>query len=317
MKSIVIQAYGGPEVLHITETPKPKINDNEVLVKVRAFAVTSADSRIRGARFPKGFGFLAKLAFGITKPRVHVLGSTYSGVVEQVGRNVAEFVPGDEVCGMTGIKMGTYAEYIVAKKQASIAKKPASVSHTDAAGLLFGGTAALYFIRDKLQVKNTDTILVNGASGAVGTNAVQLAHYYGADVTAVTTTKHHKLVQGLGATHVIDYQKQDITTMGKQYEVVLDTVGNITLAQALNLITPTGRAGLMVAGLGDTLRARGRVKTGTATEKKQDITFLLDLVAQNKLQVVIDACYKFDEIVKAHEHVDTGQKVGNIVVNVD
>lgn len=316
MKAAVIEAYGSPEVLKIRSVQKPKIGDNDILVRVKAVAVTSADSRIRSARFPKGFGFLAKLVFGITKPRIKILGNTYSGTVVEVGKNISMFSVGDEVCGMTGVKMGTYAEFIKVSKFKSIAKKPSTVSHEEAAGLLFGGTAALYFIRDKLSVKKQDTIIINGASGAVGTNAVQLAKYFGAKVTAVTSGDNAGLVRELGAEHVIDYTKQDLATLGQKFDVVLDTVGNVSPETAKELLNNGGRAGLMVAGLYETLKARGPIKTGTATEKKEDIDFLLKLVGQNKLKVVIDKLYKLDDIAKAHSHVDTGKKVGNVIVRL-
>lgn len=317
MKAAIINAYGPPEVLEVKEVPVPKIKDDEILVKVRAVAVTSADSRIRAARFPRGFGILARLAFGITKPRLKTLGSTYSGVVQEVGETVTRFKVGDEVCGMTGIKMGTYAELITVGKFKSIAIKPKMVSHEDAAGLLFGGTAALYFVRDKLAIKQNETVLVNGASGAVGTNAVQLAKHYGAKVTGVSSARNLAFIQNLGAKQTIDYEQQDTATLNQKFDVVLDTVGNISPDTAKNLLNTSGRAGLMVAGLGETLKARGQVMTGTATEKAEDIEFLLGLVEQGKIIVVIDKLYDFDDIVDAHRHVDTGQKVGNVVVRLN
>lgn len=315
MKAAVISAYGAPEALHVKELERPRIKSGEVLIRVRAVAVTSADSRIRAARFPRGFGFLARLAFGVFKPRVKILGSTYSGVIDEVGEGVSGFLVGDEVCGMTGIKMGTYAEYIKVNG-ASIVKKPKTVSHEQAAGLLFGGTAALYFIRDKLSVTKGDTVLVNGASGAVGTNAVQLASYFGGKVTAVTSPDNSALVARLGAEDYIDYLKHDLATLGKRFGVVLDTVGTISPMLAQKLLGSGGRAGLMVASLGEMFKARGPVMTGTATEKPEDIKFLLGLVEAGDLEVVIEKVYDFKDIVAAHTHADTGKKIGNIVVTL-
>ncbi len=316
MKVVIADSYGGPEVLHIVNAPSPSIGANDILVRVKAFAVTAADSRIRGARFPRGFGFLARLFFGLRKPRIKILGSTYSGVVEQVGSSHTQFEVGDEVCGMTGAKMGTYAEFIKVTKFKSITKKPSTVSHEDAAGLLFGGTAALYFIRDKLLVKKNDTVVINGASGAVGTNAVQLAKYYGGKVTGVTSTSNEKLVRELGASYILDYTKQDLVTSGQKFEVLLDTVGNISSTTAEKLLTKNGRAGLMVAGLYETLRSRGPVKTGTSTERKDDIDFLLKLTEQGELKVVIDRVYELNRIADAHNYVDAGKKVGNVIVRL-
>jgi NADPH:quinone reductase-like Zn-dependent oxidoreductase len=316
MKAAVVTAYGPPEVIQIQQTPKPNIHANDILIKVHAVAVTSADTRIRAARFPKGFGVFARLVFGVTKPRKPVLGSTYSGVVEQVGDSVHGFAVGDEVCGMTGISMGTYAEYIRVRGTKSTALKPKTISHEQAAGLLFGGTAALYFVRNKLAVGKGDSVLVNGASGAVGTNAVQLAKHFGAKVTGVTSANNTNLVKQLGASQCIDYTKHDLSSIEERFDVVLDTIGTISPALAAQMLKPNGRAGLMVATLGETFKARGNIKTGTATEKAEDIMFLLGLVEQGALDVVIDKTYPFAEIVQAHKHADTGQKVGNIVVKL-
>lgn len=316
MKAAIIDRYGPPEQLHIEQVAKPTINDSQLLVQVVATAVTAADVRIRAAKFPKGFGAIARLAFGIRGPRAKILGSTYSGVVVAAGKRVPEFSVGDEVCGMTGVKMGTYAEFVTVNNVKSIAKKPANVSHTHAAGMLFGGTAALYFLRDKLNIKQGETILINGASGAVGTNAVQLAKLFGATITGVTTQGNAALVKELGATEIIDYTKQDIAAIGKKFDVLLDTVGNISPEAAKPLLTRNGRAGLMVASLGEMIRMRGPVKSGTATEKREDIEYLLSLMKDGKLKAVIDSEYTIDHIVEAHRHVDSGRKVGSCIVTL-
>ena len=199
MKAAVNQQYGGPEVVRIAEVAQPVPGANEVLIRVRAAAVTSADARIRAARFPRGFRVPARLMFGIRRPRKHILGSSFSGVIEAVGPKVTGFEPGDEVCAMTGIKFGAHADYVAlpAKK---VARKPASVTHEDAAGVLFGGTTALFFLRDKAQVGPGQSVLINGASGAVGTNAIQLAKQFGAIVTAVTSGANRELVTQLEQT---------------------------------------------------------------------------------------------------------------------
>jgi len=316
MKAAIIDRYGPPEVFQVKDMPKPEIGDNEILVKVKAVAITAADSRVRGARFPKGFGLISRVVFGFTKPRIKVLGNTYSGIVEEAGKNVTEFKVGDEVCGMTGGKMGTYAELIKIRKFHSIAKKPAEVSHEDAAGMLFGGTAALYFLREKIGIKKGETAVINGASGAVGTNAVQLARYFGAKVIGVTSGDNAKLIKSLGAEDIIDYTKQNLSDSGRKFDVILDTVGNISPEIAKTLLTKKGRAGLMVAGLDVILKSRGPIKTGVATEKKEDIELLIGLVGQNRLKVVIDKTYPLQDIAKAHAHVDGGKKVGNVIVRI-
>jgi NADPH:quinone reductase-like Zn-dependent oxidoreductase len=318
MKVAYFEKYGSPDVVSISEAPKPKIKNNEILVKVVAAPVTAGDARIRGARFPKGFALPARLAFGVTKPRKKVLGMCFSGVVELVGPQVSNFKVGDDICGMTGIKMGTHAEYVVVKSTGSVAKKPKNISHEDASGLLFGGTAALFFLRDKAKVTNGDTVLINGASGAVGTNAVQIAKYLGGEVTAVTSSQNTKLVSSLGAKYIVDYTHEDILKSTNKYDVVLDAVGNISIKPGLKLLKLGGRLLLMVASLGQIVASSSKkqVLTGTATEKKEDIELLLKLLEKGDISVVIDKVYKFSDIAEAHRRVDSGNKTGNVIIKI-
>jgi NADPH:quinone reductase-like Zn-dependent oxidoreductase len=313
MKAAVNQQYGGPEVVRIAEVAQPVPGANEVLIRVRAAAVTSADARIRAARFPRGFRVPARLMFGIRRPRKHILGSSFSGVIEAVGPKVTGFEPGDEVCAMTGIKFGAHADYVAlpAKK---VARKPASVTHEDAAGVLFGGTTALFFLRDKAQVGPGQSVLINGASGAVGTNAIQLAKQFGAIVTAVTSGANRELVTQLGADNVIDYTKVDLLSIAERFDVVLDTVGNLGIKTSRPLLTAEGVALLAVADLGTILTARGNVITGTAPERAEDAQLLLNLIKEGTLTVVYDGVFDLDDIVEAHRRVDSGHKRGNIIV---
>lgn len=313
MKAAVNQQYGGPEVVRIAEVAQPVPGANEVLIRVRAAAVTSADARIRAARFPRGFRVPARLMFGIRRPRKHILGSSFSGVIEAVGPKVTGFEPGDEVCAMTGIKFGAHADYVAlpAKK---VARKPASVTHEDAAGVLFGGTTALFFLRDKAQVGPGQSVLINGASGAVGTNAIQLAKQFGAIVTAVTSGANRELVTQLGADNVIDYTKVDLLSIAERFDVVLDTVGNLGIKTSRPLLTAEGVALLAVADLGTILTARGNVITGTAPERAEDAQLLLNLIEEGTLTVVYDGVFDLDDIVEAHRRVDSGHKRGNIIV---
>ncbi|HBX79135.1 MAG TPA: alcohol dehydrogenase [Acidimicrobiaceae bacterium] len=313
MKAAVNQQYGGPEVVRIAEVAQPVPGANEVLIRVRAAAVTSADARIRAARFPRGFRVPARLMFGIRRPRKHILGSSFSGVIEAVGPKVTGFEPGDEVCAMTGIKFGAHADYVAlpAKK---VARKPASVTHEDAAGVLFGGTTALFFLRDKAQVGPGQSVLINGASGAVGTNAIQLAKQFGAIVTAVTSGANRELVTQLGADNVIDYTKVDLLSIAERFDVVLDTVGNLGIKTSRPLLTAEGVALLAVADLGTILTARGNVITGTAPERAEDAKLLLNLIKEGTLTVVYDGVFDLDDIVEAHLRVDSGHKRGNIIV---
>lgn len=233
--------------------------------------------------------------------------------VVHVGGGVDGFTPGDEVCGMTGTKLGTHAEYVSVQGDA-VARVPAGVSIDDAAGLLFGGTAALFFLRDKARVGPGSSVLVNGASGAVGTNAVQLARHFGARVTAVTSAANAALVTDLGAVEVVDHTTDDVAVTDQRFDVVLDCVGNLTIGSGRRLLTDTGVLVLAVAGLGETIRARSNVVAGSAPERAEDYGFLLGLVACGALTVVHDSSFGLDEIVDAHRRVDTGHKRGNVIV---
>jgi NADPH:quinone reductase-like Zn-dependent oxidoreductase len=314
MRAAVVDRYGGPEVIRIAEIPRPEPGADQVLVRVLAVAVTSGDARIRGARFPPGFGFLARLVFGLGRPRRRILGSAFSGLVEAVGSGSDRFAAGDPVCGMTGTRMGAHAQFI-AIEAAKLARVPPGVTHEDAAGVLFGGTTALFFLRDKASVGPGMSVLVNGASGAIGTNAVQLARHLGARVTGVTSGAHAAMVVDLGAERVIDYTSEDLSTLGERFDVVLDAVGNLSIASGRRLLGPKGVLVLAVAGLRETLRARGDVVAGSARERVVDFKLLLGLVVDGTLTVVHDRTYDLDDIADAHRRVDSGHKVGNIVVH--
>ncbi|MFJ7068210.1 NAD(P)-dependent alcohol dehydrogenase [Streptomyces sp. NPDC101115] len=313
MQAAVVNRYGAPDVVGIREVPRPAPRGDEVLVRVRAAAVTSADSRIRGARFPAGFGPFARLAFGVFRPRRTVLGSAFSGEVVSVGAHVRDLAPGDEVCGMTGMRLGAHAEYVAVPAR-KLARKPSAVSHEDAAGLLFGGSTALFFLRDKASVGPGMSVCVNGASGAVGTNAVQLAKHFGATVTGVTSTANAGLVADLGAARVIDHTRDGLAGVTERFDVVLDAVGNLSIASGRRLLNPGGVLLLAVADLGDTIRARGKVVAGPAPERVANFEFLLGLAAEGTLRVVIDRIHELSDIAEAHRRVDTGRKVGNVVV---
>lgn len=313
MKAAVADRFGPPEVVRVADVPTPIPRAGQVLVRVHAAAVTAADSRIRAARFPRGFGPVARLIFGPVRPRRKVLGGTYSGVVEAVGSKVAGLAPGDEVCGMTGLALGTHAELVrISAKR--VVRKPAAVTHEDAAGVLFGGTTALHFLRDKAHLRPGQSVLVNGASGAIGTNAVQLARHFGGTVTGVTSTANVQLVTDLGATRVIDYTNTPLAEVTDRFDVVLDTVGTLTSASGRRLLTDDGVLLLAVADLWQTLTSRGNVQSGAVPERPEDVAFLIGLVADGELRAVTDTVHTLDDIVAAHARVDSGHKVGNVIV---
>lgn len=317
MRAAVVTRYGGPEVVAVVERPDPVPRPDEVLVRVAAVAVTSGDARIRAARFPPGFAVPARLAFGLRRPRRPVLGSPHAGIVEACGARVTALAPGDVVAGMTGLRMGAHAS-LVAVPAARLARVPGGVSPDDAAGALFGGTSALHFLRRAGvgPTRGAPTVLVNGASGALGTNAVQLARLRGATVTGVCGPGNADLVRSLGATHVVDHTTTSIDAPGfdERYDVVLDCVGNLSFRTGRRLLRSGGTLALAVAGLRDTVRARGGVVAGSAPERVEDHRELLDLVAGGDLRIVIDSTYDLGAIAEAHRRVDTGHKVGNVLI---
>lgn len=312
MRAAVVDRYGPPDVVRVTEVPRPQPRAPEALVRIKAAAVTSADSRVRAARFPPGFGLVARLALGLAGPRRPILGSSFSGIVEAVGERVTDFAQGDEVCGMTGTRMGAHAEFL-AVPAAELARKPPAVDHQDAAGLLFGGTTALFFLQRQAVGPGT-SVLVNGASGAVGTNAVQVAKHLGATVTAVTGGANAALLTGLGADRVIDYTRDDLTAVRERFDVVLDAVGNLSKVSGRNLLSGKGLLVLAVAGLWDTVTARGNVITRSAPERVEDFDLLLGLVATGTLTVVHDRAFELPDIVDPYRLVDSGRKIGNVIV---
>lgn len=330
MKAAVFREYGPADVIKVEERPIPVPTDNQILVRVKATAVTAADYRIRGANFPAGLAFFARLYMGYFKPResIQILGTCFSGVVESVGKNVRQFTKGNAVVGMKALpNTGTYAEFLVIDEDAAVTLKPKSVSHQEAAGMVFGGSTALYFLRDLGRIKKGETILINGASGSVGTNAVQLAKYYGATVTAVCSTKNIKLVKSLGADKVVDYTKEDVSKAGT-FDVVFTAAPSLSSDDLISLSKSNARILLVITDLSGMLKAQFpflRKKStkpvqfinGTAPERKEDLNFLLKLMESKKLKTVIDKEYSLDEIVEAHRYADTGHKAGNVIITVD
>lgn len=315
MRAAVVDRYGPPEVVHLADLPAPEPGKGQVLLRVHTAAVTSADARIRGARFPRGFGTLGRLAFGLRGPRRPVLGSVCSGIVDAVGPGVTTFAPGDHVAGMAGMLLGAHAELVTLRTHTA-AQVPEGVSHADAAGALFGGTTALFFLRDKGQIAPGMSVLVNGAAGAIGTNAVQLARHFGAEVTAVCSAANAPLATELGAARTIDYTTTDLGSIPDRFDLVLDAVGNLTIASGRRLLTGDGTLLLAVADLADTVRARGNVAAGTSGERASDIQLLLSLLADGTLRTVVDGVFPLEEIVAAHRRVETGHKVGNVLVTL-
>ncbi|SDH76193.1 quinone oxidoreductase family protein [Agrococcus jejuensis] len=312
MRAVVVERYGPPEVARVVERPDPAPRRGEVLVRVHAAAVTSGDARIRAARFPRGFALPGRLALGIRGPRQPVLGGTLSGVVEAVGAEVEALQVGDRVAGMNGARMGAHAE-LVAVRATRLARVPEAVAHVDAAGVLFGGGTAWSLVRDRAALAAGERLLVVGASGALGTAAVQLGRMQGAHVTVVASAANHDLARRLGADDVRDRASTRLADLGG-FDVVLDAAGAIDRRTGLGMLAPGGRVVLAVATLGETIVARGPVVAGPADERAETFAELLDHVAHGRLDPVVRSAGSIDAIAEAYRLVDSGAKVGSVVI---
>nr|WP_315475911.1 NAD(P)-dependent alcohol dehydrogenase [uncultured Undibacterium sp.] len=323
MKAIVYEHYGAPEVLQLRDLEKPTPKDNEVLIKTYATTVTSADWRVRSLTVPTGFGLITRLVFGVFRPKQAILGTELAGVVEAVGKNVTKFKRGDQVFAFSDAAMGCYVEYKCMPENGLIALKPANLTYEEAASLSFGGTTTLDFLR-RGKLQRGESILINGASGGVGTAVVQLAKHFGAEVTGVCSSANVDLVRSLGASHVIDYTKEDFTQNGKSYDVIVDTVGTAPYARCKSSLKQGGRLLMVLAGLPDMLwipwvlmTSSNKLIAGPASSRSEDLRFLAELAQAGEFKSVIDRRYRFEQIVEAHRYVDTGRKKGNVVVTLE
>ena len=323
MKAIVYERYGPPDVLELKEVAKPTPKDNEVLIKTHATTVTSGDWRVRSLNVPAGFGLIVRLVFGISKPKQPILGSELAGVIESVGKDVRKFKVGDQVFAFSDASMGCHAEYKCMPQDGAVVLKPPSLSYDEAAALSFGGTTALDFLR-RGKLQSGEKVLVNGASGGVGTAAVQLAKHFGADVTGVCSTANMELVRSLGASHVIDYTKEDFTQNGETYDVIVDTVGTAPFSRSKDSLKAGGRLLMVLAGLPDMLQipwvsmtSSKKVIAGPVAVRADDLRFLAGLAQAGEFKPVIDRRYPFEQIAEAHRYVDTGRKKGNVIITLE
>ena len=321
MKAAVCERYGPPEVVQVREVAKPVAADGEVLVKAFATTVNSGDARVRALRVPRGLRLLMRLKLGVARPKQPILGFELAGQVEAVGSAVTLFHVGDRVIVSRGFDFGCHAEYVTVSEQGAIATIPESLSYQDAVAVCFGGTTALTFFRlGKLAAG--ETLLINGASGAVGTMAVQLAKHLGAEVTGVCTGANAELVRGLGADHVIDYTAEDFTRNGQRYDVIMDNHGNAPYARVKGSLEPGGRFLMVVGNLWQMLAATWQKATISAGTNDSSVAAdryrnLMSLAEQGVLKPVIDSVLPFEQIVEAHRRVDGGHKVGSVVLNFE
>ena len=306
MKAVVALGWGPPEVLHVTDVERPTPRKGEVRIRMGATSVTASDSLARGLKVARRYRVLARLLLGYRAPRRNIFGMVFAGEVESVGRKVTTFRPGDEVFGLSRWKVGCYAEYVCYSANGLIAAKPANLGYDQAAALPYGGLLALHLLRSA-RIQAGQRVLVYGASGAIGTSTVQLAKHFGATVTGVCSMRNLSLVASLGADAVVDYTREDFTTRGERYDLILDAVGRRKSATAMlhaeNSLAPGGKC-ISIDDSWPKLHA-------------EDLLVLKRLAESGELTPVVDRTYPLEEIVEAHRHVDEGHKRGNVIVTID
>jgi NADPH:quinone reductase-like Zn-dependent oxidoreductase len=317
MKAIVCTRYGPPEVLQLTEVEKPVPKDDEVLIKIHATAVTASDCIVRGfnmpgnLRFPKKqiMGLMMRLTLGFTKPKSPILGLVLSGDIESVGKDIKRFKKGDQVYGFTGYSFGAYAEYVCMSEEESkrgcLATKPTTMSHEEAASATYGGVLATHFMKN-WNIQSGQKVLIYGASGAIGTTAVQLAKYFGAEVTGVCSASNIELVKSLGADKVIDYTKDDSINKLELYDFILDAVGeNKSSKLKIQCKKALSQNGKYIS-----------VDDGLLKLRSEYLIQLKEMIEAGHLKTVIDKSYPLEQIVEAHRYVDKGHKKGNVIITV-
>ena len=323
MKAIVCTKYGPPEVLQLKEVAKPIPKDNEVLIKIFTSTVSSADINLRGAEYPTFLWLPLRIISGFRGPRKKILGVEFAGEIEAVGKDVKRFKEGDQVFGLS-VAIGTHAEYICLPEDGVLAIKPTNTTHEEASAVPFGGLAALPFLRDKGNIQSGQKVLINGASGSVGTAAVQLAKYFGAEVTGVCSTANLELVKSLGADKVIDYTKEDFTKTGQTYDIIVDTVNKSSFSRCKGSLNQRGTylvtnltLAIILQMLWTSIMGSKKVILGIGSEKTKDLIFLKEIIEAGKIKAVIDRRYPLEQTAEAHRYVETGHKKGNVVIIVE
>ncbi len=320
MIAIVYEKYGPPEVLQLQEVAKPTPKDNEVLIRIHAATVTKYDCWARNSTAPPGFWLPSRIASGLRTPKQPILGTDLSGEIEAVGRDVTRFKEGDQVFGFTG-NLGAYAEYICMPEE-GVAIKPANVTYEEAAAVVQGGLTALYFLR-KGNVQKGQKVLIFGASGGIGAYAVQLAKYFGTDVTGVCSTSKMEMVKSLGADKVIDYTKEDFTNNVQTYDIIFDTVGKTSISRTISSLKENGRYIFATFGLPMLIqvfwllrKSDKKAIIGVLEERPEDLVFLNKLIEAGEIKPVIDRRYALEQTAEAHRFVETGQKKGSVIITM-
>lgn len=323
MKAVICTKYGSPEVLQLKEVEKPLPKSHELLIRIRATTVTAADFRIRSFTVPLSFWIPARLFLGISKPKKEILGVELSGEIESVGKEVTRFKKGDQIFAATLHNMGAYAEYTCVPENGPIALKPAHISYEEAAAIPVGARTALHHLKLG-NIQQGQKVLIYGASGSVGTYAVQLANYFGAEVTAICSKANLELVRSLGAKKVIDYTEDNFTQKLERYDMIFVVVDKWSFSDSLKFLNREGVYVNVTAPMKSlpmlwaSLTGRQKITTGSnSPETAEDLNFLKKLVEEGKLKVVIDKQYTLEQIVEAHRYVDKGHKKGNVVITIN
>jgi NADPH:quinone reductase-like Zn-dependent oxidoreductase len=328
MKAIVCTKWGSPDVLELREVEKPIPKDNEVLIRIYATTVTAGDCELRGLKQPLMLQVLMRIGFGLRGPRRKILGQELAGEIESVGKDVRLFKEGDQVFAHTGFGMGAYAEYICLAEQPEgieglLAIRPANMTYEEAAAVPLGGLEALHHLR-RANIQSGEELLINGAGGSIGTIAIQLAKYFGAEVTAVDSTGKLDMLRSIGADQVIDYTQEDFTESGETYDVIFDVVGKSSFSGCIGSLRQNGRylsanpgPSQMLRGRRTSSRGSKKAIVGNVTYGPEDLGFLKELIEAGKIKTVIDRSYPLEEMAEAHRYVEKGGKKGNVVISVE
>jgi len=328
MKAVICTKWGPPDVLQLQEVDKPTPKDNEVLIKVYATTVIAGDCELRRLQFPFLLRVIMRIGFGFRGPRKKILGQELAGEIESVGKDVTRFKAGDQVFASTGFGFGAYAQYKCLREEGGtgvvVALKPANMTYEEAAAIPFGGLIALHFLK-QANIQNGQKVLINGAGGSIGTAAIQLAKYYGSEVTGVDSTGKLDMLNSIGADHVIDYTFEDFTESGATYDVIFDVIGKSSFSACKSSLTEEGFYLSANPPMKQMLRPSRTPKTsgkkaiigGDVSYKTEDLNFLKELAEAGYIKPVIDRRYPLEKTAEAHAYVDTGQKAGNVVITID
>lgn len=328
MKAIVWTKYGPPDVLQLGEVEKPTPKDNEVLIRIHASTVTAGDCEVRGLKMPLLLALPIRAYAGVWRPkRIRILGQEFAGTIEAIGKDVRRFREGDEVFGITGFGAGGYAEYLCRPEHPGemdgvFTIKPPSIGFQEAAAISLGGLESLHYLR-KANTQPGQTVLIIGAGGSIGTIGVQLAKYFGAEVTAVDSTAKLDMLRSIGADHVIDYTREDFTKNGRTYDVIFDVVGKSSIARGMRCLSDRGiylmanpRISKMLRGRWATLGTKKRIVSGNVAYTVEQLDCLKGLIEEGKLRIVIGKTYPLEQAAEAHRYVETGRKAGNVIIAV-